>query len=361
VEHTDTNTTGNSEVVASATSPGDLRAHAGDLAGASTSSTASIRRSGSDGPSCGAWTPGWRAVRTFAPAPCCSTSRATTADITSIISTPELSAAGVPSRAPRISATKQPGRAWGTTRARTLLPRASERNDAHARLLSKRVADMGTLVGIRVLDHQTESYRRHDHIVFVGDDAASDWTRRCRRQADEILLVGGAGNSPKSSPPDERSTHPTTYFDDLWIDFLCTTTDLTSAAQRIHTRGRLRQFVHRSCSLPMVMAPVSLDGHLLVDGGIMNNVPVDPLPEVSNEGTLIVADVADCFYTADEAYDDDDDSIAFRRVPSSRLNQFGEKLVASAFSTSSCDRSRSGARSSSCRRSQRTASVCAPR
>jgi len=152
-----------------------------------------------------------------------------------------------------------------------------------------------------------------------------------------------------------------THFEDLWIDFLCTTTDLTSAAQRIHTRGRLRQFVHRSCSLPMVMAPVSLDGHLLVDGGIMNNVPVDPLPEVSNEGTLIVADVADCFYTADEAYDDDDDSIAFRRVPSSRLNQFGEKLVASAFSTSSCDRSRSGARSSSCRRSQRTASVCAPR
>jgi len=51
----------------------------------------------------------------------------------------------------------------------------------------------------------------------------------------------------------------------------------------------------------MVMAPVSLDGHLLVDGGIMDNVPVDPLPEVSNVGTLIVADVADCFYTADEA------------------------------------------------------------
>jgi len=64
-------------------------------------------------------------------------------------------------------------------------------------------ADMGTPMGIRVLDHQTELERRHDHIVFVGDDAASDWTRRCLRQADEILLVGRAGNSPQLSPTEQ--------------------------------------------------------------------------------------------------------------------------------------------------------------
>ena len=93
------------------------------------------------------------------------------------------------------------------------------------------------------------------------------------------------------------------------------------------TRGRLRPFVRASCSLPMVMPPVSLDGHLLVDGGIMNNVPVDPLLEVSNVGTLIVVDVTNSFYTADEAYNYDD-SIPFRRVLNGRLNPFGEKLIA---------------------------------
>jgi NTE family protein len=116
-------------------------------------------------------------------------------------------------------------------------------------------------------------------------------------------------------------------FEDLWVQFMCTTTDLTSAQGRTHRRGRLRPFIRASCSLPMMMPPVTYEGHLLADGGIMNNVPVDPLLAVSNVGTLIVVNVTNAFYNADEAYNYDD-SLGIGRVLNGRFNPFAEKLVA---------------------------------
>jgi NTE family protein len=116
-------------------------------------------------------------------------------------------------------------------------------------------------------------------------------------------------------------------FEDLWIQFLCTTTDLTLATGITHRRGRLRPFVRASCSLPMVMPPVTHEGHLLADGGIVNNVPVDPLLEVASVGMLVVVNVTSPFYTADEAYNYQD-SLSIRRVLNGRFNPFAEKLVA---------------------------------
>jgi NTE family protein len=116
-------------------------------------------------------------------------------------------------------------------------------------------------------------------------------------------------------------------FEDLWIQFMCTTTDLTSAQGCTHRRGRLRPFVRASCSVPMVMPPVTYDGHLHADGGIMNNIPVEPLLEVSNVGALVVVNVTNPFYTADEAYNYED-TLGFGRILNGRFNPFAERLVA---------------------------------
>ena len=43
----------------------------------------------------------------------------------------------------------------------------------------------------------------------------------------------------------------------------------------VHDRGPLWQFVRASCSLPGIFPPVRVKGQLLVDGGIVNNVPMD--------------------------------------------------------------------------------------
>ncbi len=119
----------------------------------------------------------------------------------------------------------------------------------------------------------------------------------------------------------------TTRFEDLWIQFLCTTTDLRSAQPVTHRRGLLRPAVRASCSLPMLMPPVPTDGRLLADGGIMNNVPVDPLLDVTSVGTLIVVNVTNPFYTADEAYNYTD-SITLKQALSSIVNPKNQKLIA---------------------------------
>jgi predicted acylesterase/phospholipase RssA len=63
--------------------------------------------------------------------------------------------------------------------------------------------------------------------------------------------------------------------EDLWMPFFCVSADLTRAEMRVHTRGPLGHAVRASMSLPGIAIPVHESGSMLVDGGLMNNVPAD--------------------------------------------------------------------------------------
>ncbi|MDQ7037718.1 MAG: patatin-like phospholipase family protein [Aquificota bacterium] len=58
--------------------------------------------------------------------------------------------------------------------------------------------------------------------------------------------------------------------------FICAT-DLLSARSLYFDRGDLVPLVLGSCSLPGIFEPVRYGEYLLIDGGIMNNLPVEPL------------------------------------------------------------------------------------
>ena len=45
----------------------------------------------------------------------------------------------------------------------------------------------------------------------------------------------------------------------------------------IHQGDKLVDHVIASASIPMVFKPVQINGHLYVDGGVINNLPVEPL------------------------------------------------------------------------------------
>ncbi|HEY3484359.1 MAG TPA: patatin-like phospholipase family protein, partial [Ilumatobacteraceae bacterium] len=148
--------------------------------------------------------------------------------------------------------------------------------------------------------------------ALVGGQFAMGWTPERIEQFNREIFGGPRRKLLDFVPPFTSLIGSTRFntvldeifgsvrFEDLWIQFMCTTTDLTSARPQTHHRGRMRPYVRASCSLPMVMPPVIQDGHLIADGGIMNNVPVDPLLEVTNVGTLIVVNVTNPFYDANE-------------------------------------------------------------
>ena len=62
---------------------------------------------------------------------------------------------------------------------------------------------------------------------------------------------------------------------DLWIPYFCVTTDITESKMRVHNSGSLWRYVRASMSLSGYMPPLCdpVDGHLLLDGGYVNNLP----------------------------------------------------------------------------------------
>lgn len=65
--------------------------------------------------------------------------------------------------------------------------------------------------------------------------------------------------------------------EDLWLPYFTITTDISVSSMRIHESGSLWRYVRSSMSLASYMPPLCdpVDGHLLLDGGYVNNLPAD--------------------------------------------------------------------------------------
>ncbi len=79
-------------------------------------------------------------------------------------------------------------------------------------------------------------------------------------------------------------------FDDLPTPFRAVATDLETGDAVVMGSGDLTTAMRASLSAPGVFAPVERDGHLLVDGGIADNVPVD-IARAMGVDIVIVVDV----------------------------------------------------------------------
>jgi len=64
-------------------------------------------------------------------------------------------------------------------------------------------------------------------------------------------------------------------FNQLPIPFKCVATDINQAKPVVLEKGNLAMALRATMSVPFAFSPVEIDKHLLVDGGILNNLPVD--------------------------------------------------------------------------------------
>ena len=64
-------------------------------------------------------------------------------------------------------------------------------------------------------------------------------------------------------------------FNDLPIPFKAVTTDLVNGKEVVVDQGSLVKAIRASMSIPSVFEPVRYDNTLLIDGGVLNNFPVD--------------------------------------------------------------------------------------
>ncbi|HEX3431846.1 MAG TPA: patatin-like phospholipase family protein [Rhizomicrobium sp.] len=85
------------------------------------------------------------------------------------------------------------------------------------------------------------------------------------------------------------------HFGDIRIEemprpFFCVSSDLTLGRIHVHRAGPLWRALRASAAVPGILPPVTFDGHLFVDGGVMNNLPVDVMA-AEGAGPVIASDV----------------------------------------------------------------------
>jgi len=79
--------------------------------------------------------------------------------------------------------------------------------------------------------------------------------------------------------------------EDLRIPFFCVSTNLSCAQVVVHRSGPLFWAVRSSISLPGILPPTTLKGDLHVDGGLVDNLPIDAMSAITG-GPVIAVDVS---------------------------------------------------------------------
>ena len=76
--------------------------------------------------------------------------------------------------------------------------------------------------------------------------------------------------------------------EDLSIGFTAVATDLNSEREIWFSRGSLFDAIRASIAVPMVFEPIKSGKRLLVDGGLVNPLPIAPTLNISSEKTIVV-------------------------------------------------------------------------
>lgn len=116
--------------------------------------------------------------------------------------------------------------------------------------------------------------------IFVTNSPLNDYTFpiisffRCRN-LDRVL----------------KKNYGDTRIEDLWTRYFCISTNLSIAEIELHDHDVLWKAVRASISYPGIAVPVVKGNHLLVDGGVLNNLPIDIMKTLCR-GSVIAVDVS---------------------------------------------------------------------
>jgi NTE family protein len=77
--------------------------------------------------------------------------------------------------------------------------------------------------------------------------------------------------------------------EDLWIAYFAVSTNLSSYDLHRHRRGNLWAAVRASGAIPVLLPPYYTDeGHMLVDGAILDNVPIRVMHELKSGPNIVI-------------------------------------------------------------------------
>lgn len=88
-------------------------------------------------------------------------------------------------------------------------------------------------------------------------------------------------------------------FNELPIPFFCIATNIETGKQVVLDKGNLTQSIMASGALPSLFQPVTINNQMLIDGGVVNNYPINEL-RAKGMDVIIGVDVQDGLATREE-------------------------------------------------------------
>lgn len=106
----------------------------------------------------------------------------------------------------------------------------------------------------------------------------------------ELLLPKGVVSGVQLETVLRRLTKAHGYrrFDELPVAYRAVATDLVTGKAVVFSEGELANVMRASMSVPAAIAPAELDGKILVDGGLTDNLPVDVARAMGAEVVIAV-------------------------------------------------------------------------
>lgn len=68
-----------------------------------------------------------------------------------------------------------------------------------------------------------------------------------------------------------------THLEDFWVGSYCVSTNYSNATSRVHDRGLASKQIEASIAIPGIYPPVVIDNQLHVDGGVVDNLPIETM------------------------------------------------------------------------------------
>lgn len=156
---------------------------------------------------------------------------------------------------------------------------------------------------------------------------AREWAKSMTSVLEPVLDLTYPVTSMFTGSAFNRSIHRVfqdKQIEDLWLPYFNVTTDITASAMRVHKDGCVWRYVRASASYCPYLPPLCdpKDGHLLVDGCYVNNVPAD-IARSMGAKTVIAIDVGSQDETDLSTYGD---SLSGWWLLWKRLNPWADKV-----------------------------------
>ncbi|MBV9079104.1 MAG: patatin-like phospholipase family protein [Methylobacteriaceae bacterium] len=116
--------------------------------------------------------------------------------------------------------------------------------------------------------------------AFVSDHPLNDYT------VPIVALTRGAKVDARL-----RRHFGSAALETLWLPFFCISSNLSSGSPRVHRSGDVATALRASVAIPGLLPPVLASEGVLVDGAMMNNLPVDVMADMGR-GRVLAVDVA---------------------------------------------------------------------